>query len=390
MKAALKTLLSSALLLLLSQSTFGQTVQTNLAKVSNDFEKYHLVEGNVPEKWEDGMRSSGEKGTYEWWYFDSHLADGSTVVIVFYTKFMTSVNKALEPYATISIDKADGSKIEKSVYCKPEDFFAAKDSCHVKIGKSYIVGNLKNYEIHFENEEINFTAQIDRTTESWRPKTGHMVFGEAEDKEFNWVVSVPQGKINASYKYQNETVNTSGSCYHDHNWGNISMVKLFNHWYWSRAQIGPYNVIASEMIADKAFNNDNIIVFNISKDGKTIADNGEQVKLYGTYGKMHPTLNKDISDHLIFIYDNPEDEYRYEYYLFKEKTIVEADLLEAAVGKGLKYGMAKLFTDIEPAYFRFTGKAEIKVYKADQLIEKYASSNAVWELMYFGNPLEQK
>jgi hypothetical protein len=24
------------------------------------------------------------KGTYEWWYFDAHLDDGSTIVIVFY------------------------------------------------------------------------------------------------------------------------------------------------------------------------------------------------------------------------------------------------------------------------------------------------------------------
>jgi hypothetical protein len=22
---------------------------------------------------EDGIRTSGEKGTYEWWYFDAHL-----------------------------------------------------------------------------------------------------------------------------------------------------------------------------------------------------------------------------------------------------------------------------------------------------------------------------
>jgi hypothetical protein len=53
---------------------------------------YNLNESNTPEKWEDGIRTSGEKGTYEWWYFDAHLDDGSTVVIVFFTKFMTSIN----------------------------------------------------------------------------------------------------------------------------------------------------------------------------------------------------------------------------------------------------------------------------------------------------------
>ncbi len=101
---------------------------------------------------------------------------------------------------------------------------------------------------------------------------------------------------------------------------------------------------------------------------------------------MHPTLNKDISDDLIFIYDDPQDDYRYEYYLFRENTIVETDLIAASLGNGLKYRLAKMLTSIEPAYFRFTGKAELRVYKADELIEKYASSEAVWELMYFGKP----
>jgi predicted secreted hydrolase len=35
-------------------------------------------ESNTPEKWEDGIRTSGEKGTYEWWYFDAHLDDGDS------------------------------------------------------------------------------------------------------------------------------------------------------------------------------------------------------------------------------------------------------------------------------------------------------------------------
>jgi hypothetical protein len=390
MKQSIKIYLNIALVCLISNGVFAQNAPTDLAKVSSDYDKYNLTEGNVPEKWEDGMRSSGDKGTYEWWYFDAHLDDGSTIVITFYTKFMTSVNKPLEPYATISIDKADGSTIHKKVYCAPEDFFASKDSCNVKIGNSYVVGNLETYEIHFEVEDFNFTANIIRTTESWRSKTGHMVFGIEESKEFNWVVPVPQGEVKVSYTYNNKEVNTSGSFYHDHNWGNISMMELFNHWYWSRAEIGPYNVIASEMISEKEFDNDNIVVFNISKDGKTIVDNGEQVELYRTFGNMHPTLNKDISDDLIFIYDDPQDDYRYEYYLFRENTIVEADMIAASLGNGLKYRLAKMLTSIEPAYFRFTGKAELRVYKGDELIEKYASSKAVWELMYFGKPMGSK
>jgi hypothetical protein len=67
---------------LFSPNARSQSSQ-NLVELSNDYDKYNLNESNTPEKWEDGIRTSGEKGTYEWWYFDAHLDDGSTVVIVF-------------------------------------------------------------------------------------------------------------------------------------------------------------------------------------------------------------------------------------------------------------------------------------------------------------------
>ncbi|MCG1037575.1 hypothetical protein [Polaribacter sargassicola] len=227
---------------------------------------------------------------------------------------MTKVNKTLEPYVSVEIDRADARNTKKELHYKAEEFMASKDSCNVKMGKSYVVGNLKEYKIHIEDKEINLTVEIKRTTQSWRPKTGHMVFGEDESKEFNWVVPVPQGEIELEYNYKGSETKTAGSVYHDHNWGYISMLEIFNHWYWARAEVGPYTIIASEMISEKEFNNDNIIVFNISKDGKTVADN-------------------------------------------------------------------------DPAYFRFTGKVEIKVYKSDELIEKYSSNKAVWELMCFGDPV---
>ena len=35
------------------------------------------------------MRTDGGKGTYEWWYFDAYLNDGSKLVITFSTKPIT-------------------------------------------------------------------------------------------------------------------------------------------------------------------------------------------------------------------------------------------------------------------------------------------------------------
>ena len=44
-------------------------------------------------------------------------------------------------------------------------------------------------------------------------------------------------------------------------------------------------------------------------------------------------------------------------HFFKKKTIVEEDLIAASVGNRFKFKLVKMFTSIDPTYFRFTGKA---------------------------------
>ena len=40
--------------------------------------------GTTVQKWEDGLRTSGENGELEWWYFDAKFNDGSLFVCYFY------------------------------------------------------------------------------------------------------------------------------------------------------------------------------------------------------------------------------------------------------------------------------------------------------------------
>ena len=39
--------------------------------------------GPVVEKWEDGLRTSGEKGELEWWYFDTKLGMDHYLFVIF-------------------------------------------------------------------------------------------------------------------------------------------------------------------------------------------------------------------------------------------------------------------------------------------------------------------
>src|SRR6202795_5298933 len=75
-----------------------------------DFAKLGIEPGHI-EAFEDGMRTRGGPGGYEWWYFDSHLHDGSSLVIVFYTKPQLNPDGELAPFASLElIERVSGFK----------------------------------------------------------------------------------------------------------------------------------------------------------------------------------------------------------------------------------------------------------------------------------------
>ena len=346
---------------------------TYLATSPHHYKSLNL-NNDLPQKWEDGMRTHGGKGTYEWWYFDAHPADGSKIVIVFYTKAMTAVNKPLAAYATLNIDYPDGTRIER--YLPSTTFKASKDACDVTIGDCYFKGDLTNYHIHLEGPDLSLDITIANKADSWRPETGHFYFGD-KGSFFAWLVAVPKGNAQINYRVAGNEVETAGACYHDHNWGNKGIHKLINHWYWSRSELGPYTLIACQIVPDKKYGTAPVNIIHIINDGKTIPTRPDHLELL----KTNPESGlggKPVYNQLLFRYN--DNDTRFNLQLNRNKNIMDIYLIQPES----KRKLAKLLTGFNGVYMRITGEAKLDIYTGEDVAESYTNDKSIWELMYFG------
>ncbi|MDQ6806114.1 MAG: hypothetical protein M3065_14410 [Actinomycetota bacterium] len=79
-----------------------------IASEDGDYERFNLARDAVA-PWEDGARTDNRRGTYEWWFFDSHLDDGSSLVVVFMNKDLAAPNDPLTPTGSAAIFTPTGS-----------------------------------------------------------------------------------------------------------------------------------------------------------------------------------------------------------------------------------------------------------------------------------------
>lgn len=203
---------------------------------------------------EDGFRSVDERaGSFEWWYFDMQLDDGSTLVATFNTKPSTAPDGPLDPSVLIIYHGADGTRIREDSHHRTQDFTAARDHCAVRIGPNTVSGDLARYELHLDDAGVEADLVIERRAPSWRPGAGVSYFDARQTRFLGWVVPVPYGTVSGTVRAGGMTRSVTGSAYHDHNWGNSVMDAGLDHWYWGRAHIGAYTVVYVRMTTKGLF-----------------------------------------------------------------------------------------------------------------------------------------
>jgi hypothetical protein len=351
-----------------------------IADRPEDFERLGVRADGVA-AWEDGLRTDSVPGSYEWWYFDAHLEDGSSLVIGFYTKNPITPDHPLEPYVTMQLDRP--GEPTRSLQCRAtkEQFRASSDNCDVHIGDNSITGRAPDvpYTIHFAADDVVVDAVLTPQVPSWRPATGHVFFGEHDEHFFAWLPSVPQGTVELDLTMGSRSEHLQGIGYHDHNWGDVPMPRLINHWYWGRAQAGPYSIIASYVTAEHKYGDTEIPIFLLAKGATIIADDATKVQFRLEGEHVDKQSGKPVAD--VVVYEYKDGDYEYQVRFQREQTIVDHQLIDEV--HGVKRVLARL-AHFDGAYLRFTGTVQLE-HLVDNLTTEDVSDPGIWELMYFGH-----
>jgi hypothetical protein len=335
-----------------------------------------LAPGAV-EPWEDGMRTTGGRGSYEWWYFDFTFANGTTLVIAFYTKNVMNPGGPMEPTVTFALDRPDGFSLHRSYTTRPGDFSAARNQCGVRMGPNSATGDLHDYLVHVQMDGVRADLALHGTVPPWRPGTGHLFFGS---HYFAWLCSVPQGSVRGTLVIDGAAEQVSGVGYHDHNWGDTSMVDLIHHWYWGRAQAGPYTVIASDIFPNESYGGRPVPIFMLARDGARVVDDASKVHVSFDGFRVDELTGKPVASTVVYDYVDGPVHFRV---TFRRQTaLLRIRLID--VLSGLQAFLARI-AGFDGAYLRFTGPTTVERFDSGTVVESYTERTAVWELMYFGN-----
>jgi hypothetical protein len=349
-----------------------------MANSPEDYARLGLSPTSI-EPWEDGARTDDSAGTYEWWYFDAHLADGAKLVVVFMNKDLAEPQKPLSPLLRLELDLADGRRFEKLIHFPASAWSAARDHADVRLGDNRFTGDLHTYRIEATAEEISVDVTLTGEVPAWRPGSGYMLFGEDRSLEFAWLPSVPEGAVTLRYTVDGEQHETTGVGYHDHNWGNVGLMKVVHDWYWARGQAGPYSVIASYITSAKKYGFEPIPIFMLARDSVVIADDPAKVTFEREGVYSDETTGKPVATTTRYVYQDGEDGYTVSFTRRRDLTLNR--MIDTI--KGLKHVAARL-AHFDGAYLRFAGDLEVSHHHGGQLIETH-TDEAIWELMYFGH-----
>ncbi|MDG1223512.1 MAG: lipocalin-like domain-containing protein [Candidatus Marinimicrobia bacterium] len=317
--------------------------------------------GPVVSAWEDGMRTTGQRNEFEWWYFDGKLEDGSILVAYFWKVHFI----ADQYFIGFNYRDPQGNDFFKMKYFKKKNVSFSSDSCDVEFGNNHFKGNLESYSIKINPDDfdgIGFDLKLSSKLKPYRPQDGII---KAGDDYFAWLAAVPNGSIDGDLVVNGQKTPITGSGYHDHNWGNTPLQHLFDNWVWFRGEIEDKTVVAAVLyMTDKRGGYDVPILYVADSDSVLINRFGESglyskksARIEGLYNKK----NEPLFNALDMITENG---YKVN---IKGKSVLDNSALFKRMGMPLPLRLAMNAAKIDPFYTRFDSDMTLKIKDEEPL-----------------------
>jgi hypothetical protein len=330
-----------------------------VGRSAHHYRRLGLTEGVVA-PWEDGLRTDPDAESFEWWYLDGALSDGSKLTVEFHTKPpYVSPAEPLTPFVSLTLDRADCTNVTRSLSASRDAFECSRERCDVQIGPNRFTGDLRSYEVHVEIDDVAADLRLEGTLPPWRPATGHVFFGE---KIVAWLPAVPRGVLSGTLTHDGVRQQIEGAGYHDHNWGTAPLRKLIDHWYWGRARIGDYTVVSLNFIGHADYGRRCHPALMVAKGGEILAAAERDIEFSATNFHADETTGAQVARSLHYSYSHDDALYvvRFE----RERDVFMLDFGKAG------------------AYHRYVGEVALERHAGGELLER-VSDDALWELLDF-------
>ncbi|MBM3156465.1 MAG: hypothetical protein FJ004_04185 [Chloroflexi bacterium] len=213
---------------------------------------------------DDAWHPLKDRNYVEWWYFDLMNSDGSIVRGQFYISGNRLRGSNSMTGVRASYVKPDSTEVLIDKKFPLSSFKASTETCDVKIGNSFIKGDLSHYTLHIEDDNKSLDLELHSLMKGF---TSHACFG-SESRYMYWVVPQPRCQAKGAFKTKNETFNIEGTGYRDHNWLNFPPMDYLAHWDWGRIYNEEFTILFADIVTTKKFDGAEIkplLIYNLNK-----------------------------------------------------------------------------------------------------------------------------
>lgn len=305
---------------------------------------------------DDGLHMDlGQKGMFEWWYFDAHLDTGHTIVVFFHA---SNPNPGLEGKIGIEIVllRPDGVRNQKFFAYRQSDFTAARDKPEVRIGRNTIQvdqreGQLPVYEIDVKEKDLGCHLKYMAEVNGWKPGTGLSTFGDMGF--FGWVIPFARASVEGTITDGDTTIPVTGIGYHDHNWLNFPFQRIIDYWMWGRIYSKTFTAAYAYIQCNDKVDHHTVKVLMLADGQEVILSTGEFDFLKEDYeynAKAKYPFPKRIVIRAPHVLDAT---------LNVKKVLEAQDMLEN-YSPVLRF-LAKNILRLKPGYFRLASDSKLEV-----------------------------